>query len=451
MHKITFTSALRVTRRRSGGFDFRKTWVAVSGLLFVPTLAGCSHTSAYYRSGIPQLREILVAPGDVRERLVLIGDAGDTEMDSATFAGLREWAKEIPSKTTLLFLGDNIYPAGMPEESDPDRKDAERRLSAQLAIVKDSGTRAFFLSGNHDWANDGEGGLEAVRRQEDYVNRALSGEGRFLPRHGSPGPVKVDLDGLRIVVLNTAWWLHQEGAAASPNPDEAKRRAIRELTDLLRTAGNRHVVVVGHHPLVSHGSQGGFYDWKDHLFPSTHLARWLWIPTPVLGSLYPLLRKHVFNKQTLGGREYKEMRGQLAEALSKNRPLVYAAGHDHGLQVLEGGRAAKCMLVSAIGLDVGASLGHGKDTLFAHLHPGFMVVDFLTDGGALLRVIEPGDKAVIFAMWLTSPPSTERCRPDGQEATKRLPSPDIAVSRIESAFAALQASWAYFEIVPDSF
>lgn len=436
MQMQRFMSAWHVIRGDPGGSEFLQTYVAVSGLLLVLTLAGCSHTTPYYRPGIPRPTEISVAHGDVGQRIVLIGDAGDTRTDSATFAGLRQWAGEMPTKTMLVFLGDNIYPAGMPKQSDPSRKDAEQRLSAQLAVVKDTGARAFFLSGNHDWANDSKGGLEAVRRQEDYVNRSLSGEGHFLPRNGSPGPIKVDLEGVRIVVLNTAWWLHQEGAAASSNPEETKRSATEELTRLVSTPGNRHVIVVAHHPLVSHGTQGGFYDWKDHLFPSTHLARSLWVPTPVLGSLYPLLRAHVFNRQTLGGREYKEMRKQLTEALSKNKPLIYAAGHDHGLQVLEGGSAAEYMLVSAIGLDVGASLSHGKDTLFAHLHPGFMVMDFLTDGGALLRVVEPGDKAVVFAMWLTSRSPTERRRPDGQGATKSLPVPDVAASRIESTLAA---------------
>ena len=436
MHKTTLTSPLGMARCGSGGFDFWKMRVAGSGLLLVVALAGCSHTTAYCRPGIPQPREISVAHGDVRQRIVLIGDAGDTETDSATFARLRKWAGEMPTKTMLVFLGDNIYPAGMPKQSDPSRKDAEQRLSAQLAVVKDSGARAFFLSGNHDWANDGKGGLEAVRRQGDYVNRALSGEGHFLPCAGSPGPVKVDLDGVRIVVLNTAWWLHEEGAAASSDPEEAKRAVTEGLKELVNAAGNRHVVVVAHHPLVSHGTQGGFYDWKDHLFPSVHLAKWLWIPTPVLGSLYPLLRAHVYNKQTLGGPDYRNMRKRLTEALSKNRPLIYAAGHDHGLQVLEGGDAAEYMLVSAIGLDVGASLSHGKDTLFAHLHPGFMVVDFLEDGRALLRVVEPGEKAVVFAKWLTIRSPTEHHRPDGQGAIKRLPVPDVAASPVESTLAA---------------
>ena len=296
----------------------------------------------------------------------------------------------------MVFLGDNIYPAGMPPKGNRKRKEAEQRLSAQLAVITESGARGFFLSGNHDWADDGKGGLQAVNRQEEYVNEVLGRDDGFLPKGGLPGPVKLDLDGVRVVVLNTAWWLHEEGAAASPDPQKEKDSVVERLKRLLDDAGDRHVIVVGHHPLASHGTHGGFYDWKDHLFPSTHLVEGLWIPTPILGSLYPLLRAHVFNRQSLAGSAYKDMRKRLTAALSTNRPLIYAAGHDHGLQVLEGGRAAKYFLVSALGLDVGASLGHGEDSLFAHLHPGFMAVDLMKDGKVLLRVVEPQEKGVVF-------------------------------------------------------
>ena len=170
------------------------------------------------------------------------------------------------------------------------------------------------------------------------------------------------------------------------------------LQELLLEAGDREVIVVAHHPLASHGTAGGFYDWRDHLFPSIHIAEWLWIPTPVLGSLYPLLRANVFRSgQTLHGTDYADMIQCLSEALSTKKPLIYASGHDHGLQVLEGGDAASYLLVSAIGYgQKGTAVSHGNNTLFAHLHAGFMVVDFIQEGGVVLRVVEPDHPAVVF-------------------------------------------------------
>ena len=373
---------------------------AVFAGILLPLWAGCSDVTPYYRAGyvVPLKNEPI--DQQVATRVILVGDAGDTKPDTAVLDVLQEWASQIPEKTTLIFLGDNVYPEGMPEPGNLKRQHAERRLVTQLAVVRDTGVKGLFLSGNHDWGNDRKGGLGAVRRQAEYVNNALGSGGHFLPANGSPGPVKTDLECVRLIVLNTAWWLHEEGAAASPDPREAEESMLRRLADLLETADESHVLVVAHHPLISYGNQGGFYDWKDHVFPSLQLHRWLWIPTPGLGSLYPLLRNRVFNKQTLNGTAYKRMRIRLTETLSARRPILYVAGHDHGLQVIEGGAAAEYMLVSALGLDVGGSLTHGRDTLFSHKHSGFMVVDFTWDGAVLLRVVEPRSPEVVFLKWL---------------------------------------------------
>jgi hypothetical protein len=80
--------------------------------------------------------------------------------------------------------------------------------------------------------------------------------------------------------------------------------------------------------------------------------------------------------------------------------LIYAAGHDHSLQVIEMQRGVKYMLVSGAGSASKISeVGHGENTLFAHSHPGFMAVDFLENGRVLLRIIEPG-KGVVFRKWI---------------------------------------------------
>jgi len=383
---------LSVLRRGRG-------WCA--GICLVLAAAGCSHTTPYYRGGSLAPMARTVGEADIRQRILLVGDAGDTEPKSDTFAVLRRYALASPERTVIVFLGDNIYPAGLPAEGHAEREPAERRLAPQLDAIAQTGARGVFLSGNHDWADDGPGGLEAVRRQEVYVRRVLGDRGSFLPRNGLSGPATLDLDGVRLVVLNTSWWLHEEGAAACENPSAAKGAMLKRLETMLASAGSREVVVLAHHPLVTYGSHGGFYDLKDHLFPIVHVVPGLWIPTPVLGSLYPLLRSCVYNTQSLSDPAYKEMRERLTPVLARHKPLLYAAGHDHSLQVIEGGQVAGCLLVSALGRDMGSALGHGDDTLFAHLHPGFMVVDFLKGGEVLLRVVEPARCEVVFWRFLS--------------------------------------------------
>ncbi len=42
-------------------------------------------------------------------------------------------------------------------------------------------------------------------------------------------------------------------------------------------------------------------------------------------------------------------------------------------------------------------MSHGKDTLFAHEHLGYMAVDFVEDGRVLLRVVEPTEEGQMIA------------------------------------------------------
>ena len=124
---------------------------------------------------------------------------------------------------------------------------------------------------------------------------------------------------------------------------------------------------------------------------------------PVIGSLYPLARSTFLkDRNDIGSPYYTKMKNQIARAFSENKPLIYAAGHDHTLQVLEGGSVADYLLVSGAGSqDKLYDVGDGKETLFAHSHTGFMAVDFLNDGRILLRTVEPGENEVLFELWLS--------------------------------------------------
>ena len=75
-------------------------------------------------------------------------------------------------------------------------------------------------------------------------------------------------------------------------------------------------------------------------------------------------------------------------------PLVYAAGHDHSLQVFEGDASVGYLLVSGLGSpSKGTRVTSSARTLFAHARrglTGFMQIDFSKDEGVRLSVIEAG-------------------------------------------------------------
>lgn len=374
--------------------------LAALATLLPMLVVGCSHTSPYVAPhAMGTTTDVDVDAGALVTRVLLIGDAGEPVSGEPVLAELRRWAAEHADRTVVVFLGDNVYPRGLADESDAGaRADGMRRLTTQIDAVRDSGARGIFIPGNHDWAHGSLDGLAAIERQARVVDDAL-GAGAFLPRGGCAGPTAVDLDGVRLVVFDSEWFLQKTPASPCPDSDETMARGLARLVG---EAGDRAVLVLGHHPMATHGTHGGFFDWKDHLFPLTRLAPWAYVPLPVVGSLYPLVRGTLNpSSQDLGSARYDHFVEVVSDAVRPYRPLLYVSGHEHVLQVLDGGEAFGRIVVSGAGSQHKLGVvGHGDDTRFAHAHVGFMCVDVLSDGRVALRVIEPGE-GVVYSEWLT--------------------------------------------------
>lgn len=298
----------------------------------------------------------------------LIGDAGDPapEGDPVLLAAEAAIRQGDPARTLVVYLGDNVYPEGLSTDPGPDRDRGEDILRAQLAVASRTGARGIVLPGNHDWDHSGPEGLAEVRAQAAFVE-AEPGNVAFLPRDGCPGPVVEDVGPLRLVILDTQWWLH---AHEKPGPGDGCPTSTQdEVTEAMRLAfreaGDRPVVVLAHHPLVSVGAHGVL-----PLFPERYTPR------------------PAFDPQDLGHSRNRTLRRELRRAMADHTPLLYAAGHDHSLQVLSGG-GARFTAVSGAGF-----YGHTSPvrkfsgTLYAARASGYMRLRMLEDGAVRLEVFE---------------------------------------------------------------
>jgi len=347
------------------------------------------------------------AQGDVDVSLLLIGDAGAAapEGDPVLQALSREIQRDA-GRTVALFLGDNVYPEGLPPEGHTRRAESERRLLAQIEAGQ-SASRLIFVPGNHDWKLSGSpDDWEAVVRQGSFLS--AHGPGRMFPEPGCPGPAVVDLGShLRLVLIDTEWWLHGQPAPREELSCSAADAAgvVANIRTALEEAGTRHVVVVGHHPPVSAGPHGGHFGILDHLFPLRALKPWAWLPLPIVGSAYPIGRKMGVSTQDQSNERNQSMVAALRSAIEPSNPLLFAAGHEHQLAVFETGAiGTRYVAVSGAGIvdHERGKLGTVKGALFASKAPGFMRLDVMADGRVRLDVLGQASDGIHsrYSVWL---------------------------------------------------
>jgi hypothetical protein len=99
---------------------------------------------------------------------------------------------------------------------------------------------------------------------------------------------------------------------------------------------------------------------------------------------------------------YADWIARTQQVMRRNPPEIYAAGHDHSLQLLESGDVAGLYVVSGAGaVERVSTVTDLPETLFAHAAPGFVVIDVGRAGDramTVIRVIESGVHEPVFEM-----------------------------------------------------
>src|ERR1700744_4990847 len=97
--------------------------------------------------GVAMSQQVLTDQQDpVVQRMFLVGDAGQLKDGGHPVC---DWLKAHvnwdDSSNVLVYLGDNIYPKGMPSEGSPTLDEARKILDYQLSVVEGRKARAFFV------------------------------------------------------------------------------------------------------------------------------------------------------------------------------------------------------------------------------------------------------------------------------------------------------------------
>jgi len=239
--------------------------------------------------------------------------------------------------TSLVYLGDNIYNAGLPDSLHPDRNEKELILNTQLELAKYLNGSMFFIPGNHDWNNASAGGLEAVKRQEQYVENYYSDASvHFYPNNGCGDPVVKEVDSNFVYIfVDSQWWLQKwedEPAINIGCKLQLREAFIEKLEQIFIEYKSKQMVVFIHHPFYSNGPHGAKYSVKSHIFPLTDFKSNLWIPLPVIGSALPVARLLGVTRQDLTNKHYKKLKKEILALVENQKDVIFVSGHDHSLQ-----------------------------------------------------------------------------------------------------------------------
>lgn len=347
--------------------------------------------------------------------IFLIGDAGVPDKDkqeptlkllqsqlfpkdTLVTAGLTSdtvFVNSSHKEDVVIFLGDNIYERGLPPPGASDREEKERRIIAQMDVVKNFKGRSIVIPGNHDWNESLPGGLEAINRQEQFVENYLDSNDVFLPSNGCGGPVELQLNNdLVVILIDSEWWLTKYDKPLAPDNDctsSSRLDLIQQVEDIAVRNRGKNIVLAEHHPLFSNGRHGGYFTLKDYIFPLTLVRDNYYIPLPVLGSIYPLLRQYGISRQDLSNKDYQQLKRGLLSVLEEEKNVVIATGHEHAMQLNKYKDINH--IISGAGSKT-TSMIKGNDALFAYGGggaKGFARLNYYNNGQCWVEFWEPVD------------------------------------------------------------
>ncbi len=338
--------------------------------------------------------------------IFLIGDAGEP-YENPVLDLLKSENEKVGKKGTVIFLGDNIYPKGLPPTGHPLREEAEIAINQQIASVKDFLGNKIFIPGNHDWQRSGSEGINWLQLQEQYVEAALDSTDVWLPSRGCPGPIEIEVDDkITIIIIDTQWFLHRHNKPTEGSDCDVKvpGELAVQFQDAIRRNKHKKVLVVSHHPMYSYGVHGGVFSVKDHLFPLTASKKMsnFYLPLPIIGSIYPLYRKVFGDPQDISHPSYKEFRNPMVSLMKQHDDIIHAAGHEHALEHIV--KDDKHYIVSGSGSKNNGHVKQKGDALFAQNERGFARLDYYSSGRVELNFVSPDSDTPLYTNTVSEKP-----------------------------------------------
>jgi hypothetical protein len=350
-------------------------------------ITGCASYLPKYAEGEKTENFNFPTNKEILKTFFFIGDAGYSP-PGGTSTGLLALKAHLDSVDTkndmIVFLGDNIYPDGMPPDNESvERIRSEYRIDGQLDALENFDGEILFIPGNHEWYNEGIKGLE---REAEYIKSQLlkemdstQVENLWAPTPGCGLEIRELGEDIVLFIVDSQWFLEDWDDHPTINDDceEIKTREamLLEIENEIGDYPGKTKIFLMHHPIYTNGVHGGQFTLYRHLYPSPDF-----IPLPILGSLATLLRTTGgVSIQDLQNERYQNMAQQIAVLSREQERLLFVGGHEHSLQYIVHDSLHQVVAGSGSKSSYAVLSEDGK---FAFPGQGFVRYDVFKDGSS---------------------------------------------------------------------
>ncbi|SDL70462.1 metallophosphoesterase [Kriegella aquimaris] len=353
---------------------------------FFLLLSGCATMNTKYADSEGEKDK--KSDKEVAHTFYLIGDAGLSPIGgmNAALKIFKNKLEKADKNSTAIFLGDNIYPAGLPDPKDSTvaYRIAKNHLDAQITTLEKFKGKPLFIPGNHDWYTEGLVGLE---REQKYIQEQLKSKEVFFPEDGCPIETIVVNDQVAIIAIDTEWYLTNWDKRPDINDKcdiKSRDKFWLELEDEIKDNRQRTTIIAMHHPAFSYGEHGGQYSFKKSLYPDNGK-----VPLPFLGTFINVLRRTTgASIEDLSNKRYRELSDRLVTLAQFSNKVIIASGHEHSLQYIVENNTPQ--IVSGSGSKHGGTrLLNGSK--FSSGKMGYATLEVYKDGSSKVRYYGVGD------------------------------------------------------------
>jgi UDP-2,3-diacylglucosamine pyrophosphatase LpxH len=231
--------------------------------------------------------------------LFLLGDTGDAHCAEPVNEHFYSKLLKHQTESSVVFLGDNVYPNGIPYNSGKKKKIAQAKLEIHLDRLVDYSHTAYFVAGNHDYHKVFKSPKRILAQQELIRSYDQKSKGEIAYR-----PIDQAGDMVELIALNSKiamLAMDSQWALKKINKRNTRKLFREPLERALKESENyEYLIIAAHHPLYTVGDHG-----HEKLFIAS---------------------------EDLHRKKYRKLINEIEPKLPSGVKIIYAAGHDHSLQ-----------------------------------------------------------------------------------------------------------------------